>query len=229
MNCTKALVGIALAGVFFISSSNNSHSAIVSWDLLDHGSGGLGPFYGLRLDDTLPVGPDRLFSFGGASTARLIFDTAGTASISGTVIENGDGSTAACSGGNDDSPEDCSVWDLEYTFSGITVQDVGDPFAGFIATGGSGSVNQQGSLTELELGFALNGDDLAFLWLPDGHRLPGDNSSLVGRGWVDPTSNSSGANDFLFQGRIVPEPGAIALFGVGLIGLSVMRRRKNLA
>ena len=79
---------------------------------------------------------------------------------------------------------------------------------------------------ELALGAKSNGT-ATFLWLPDGHRLPGDDTSLVGRGWVDPLSGFSGANDFLFTGVVVPEPGAFALLGIGLIGLGAIRRRRK--
>lgn len=230
MNFTKTLVGIALAGVFFISPSNNAQATPVTWDLVDHGFGSLGPFYGLRLDNPSNSGDPRLFSFGGASTAALVFDSAGTptASISGTIIENGNADNPACSGGAVDSPGDCNVWNLEYTFTGIAVEDALDPLAGFTATGGSGSVVLQDLSISLTLGSKQNGANLAFLWLPDGHRLPNDDTTLVGRGWVDPTDNLPGANDFLFTGvQLVPEPGAVALFGMGLIGLGFMRRRRK--
>lgn len=233
MKFFNTLLGIALAGVFALSASHQAQATIITWDLLDHGDGQLGPFYGLRLDDPLATntagpGPDdnksRLFSFGGASTAVLKFDTVlETASISGTIVENGFGGTAACAGGVAHSPGDCSIWDLAYDLTGVVVDPSGDPFEGFTATGGSGSVSL-GTLT-LELGAKKSGA-FSFLWLPDGHRLDNDNSTLVGRGWVDPESTSSGANDFLFQGVLVPEPGAFALLGVGLLGLGVLRRRK---
>ena len=234
---TKAIAALFCAGLFVVAVPNKSHAVAITWDLLDHGFGALGPFYGLRLDSPEPTGtgatsgPDRLFSFGGASTATLTFDTSGggSASISGPIIENGNADNAACSGGTVDSANDCSVWDLAYTFTGISVQDVGDPFKGFTATGGSGTVSQQSSSLVLDLGAKSDGSGFTLLWLADGHRLPGDIVSLVGRGWVDPVNGLGSANDFLFTGQVVPEPGTIALFGIGLLGLGVMKRRRRSA
>ncbi len=41
--------------------------------------------------------------------------------------------------------------------------------------------------------------------------------------------NGIGFDGLAFSNNIVPEPGTLALFGLGLLGLGVMRRRRKMA
>jgi len=60
----------------------------------------------------------------------------------------------------------------------------------------------------------------------DGHRLPGDNSTGVFRGWVV-DSDRPCCNDFLVQVVAVPEPATwlMMIVGFALTGFAVKRRR----
>lgn len=156
--------------------------------------------YGLRLDSQ---NPDLYYTFQ-LGNARLTYDDiALTASITGTV--------------NQSTPVDqTSGVDtlIDYTLSGIV--DFGNGF--FTATDGSGDV---GGLT---LTGKQNGAGLAFLFLNDGHRLPGT-TGISGRGWLQ----GAGTNDFLFTASAVPVPAAIWLFGTALIGLVGFSKRRKAA
>ena len=70
---------------------------------------------------------------------------------------------------------------------------------------------------------------IAFEFLNDGHRLPGDNTTWVARGWIGPkdgfTGDMGAYNDWLI--KEVPLPGAVWLFGSGVASLVAIRRRKQ--
>ncbi|MFG0275633.1 MAG: hypothetical protein ACF8QF_11295, partial [Phycisphaerales bacterium] len=70
----------------------------------------------------------------------------------------------------------------------------------------------------------------SFKFLPDGHRLSGDNSTWVGRGWLYATDDNGDRigntpQDWLFTGEAVPLPSGAALGLAGLAGLGIRRRR----
>jgi len=103
-----------------------------------------------------------------------------------------------------------------------------DPLTGeFTASGGQLSVTPvvpSAAFAPLQASLASSTthNNLAFLFLNDGHRAaPG----FVGRGWLD----LPGTNDFLFTASPVPLPAAVWFFGSGIMGLVVMRRRKQVA
>ena len=70
-----------------------------------------------------------------------------------------------------------------------------------------------------------NGSGFAFLFLADGHRIDGDDSTPVGRGWLQPPGST---DDWLVQAALIPEPGTGLLLGLGLTALGARRRRAQL-
>jgi hypothetical protein len=77
--------------------------------------------------------------------------------------------------------------------------------------------------------FTLTDGRGSFRFLQDGHRISGDSSTWVGRGWLSPDGNRGYTNDFLFQAvessiTVVPIPGA-AFAGFGMLGLMGAYRR----
>lgn len=227
--------GLALALSLSVGATAGS-AATHFYQLLDHEDGALTPphSYGLRLDDAdAIVGNRKVFSFenGGASILEYN-DMAGTASISGTMVEsNSDGTFGG-------------IWDVVYNFTNLF--DLGGGFFecreannGNPACSASGSISM-GS-TSYELGQKANNQSPGryFIFNGDGYRLSGDNSTPVGRGWVDPEDNSRfGANDFLFTaakipppppGMEVPLPAAGWMLIAGVAGLGYMGRRKRKA
>ena len=178
----------------------------VTYKLADHPDGVLSSptvSYGLRLDQIGGSPEERTFS---VQDLFLTWDGGVTASISGTVKNNS-------------SDE---IFDVSHTFSGVSSQA-----GGFVATGGVLTLTPQAGNTVgapvAPINSAQNGSNLAFLLLDDGHRLDGDNSSFVGRGWL---SGPGSANDWLVTATVVPVPAAVWLFGSGLAGLFALRRRK---
>lgn len=69
---------------------------------------------------------------------------------------------------------------------------------------------------------AMNG--IYFSHLCDGHRLPNDTDTCVGRGWV----GKKDIQDFLFEATRtspIPVPAGVALLGSALVALGLWRRR----
>lgn len=191
----------ALLAAFSLSTA----ASAITFQLLDHGDGVLGPDYGLRVDTQ-----GEIFSVEiGAADILIDWDGGSTATLSGTLNQN----TAGGSGGNDGSG---GVWLVSYVFTGVTASG-----GGFVATGASGILTDPSSVETVLTGEA-NGDGLVFQLLADGHRIDGDDSSLVGRGWLLP--NGAG-EDWLVRAVVVPEPGTALLFGFGLATLAGARRR----
>ena len=64
-----------------------------------------------------------------------------------------------------------------------------------------GTLTKQGSSSPDDLFTLVDDDNNSFLFKPDGHRLAGDSTSWVGRGWLtnNPNGNNqSGIQDWLF-------------------------------
>jgi hypothetical protein len=56
----------------------------------------------------------------------------------------------------------------------------------------------------------------------DGHRIPGDNDSAVGRGWMLPPNS---VDDWLVTAELIPEPASLALLASG--GVLLLNRRRS--
>ncbi len=125
------------------------------------------------------------------------------------------------------------LWDVDFSYA-LNVQTVAE---GFVVNGpdnftNAGSLQRQGMTRGVSDRFDLvDNDNNRFLLLADGHRLAGDNSSMVGRGWLTPNSNGNNASgltqDWLFRGeRLVPLPTPAAFASLTLAGYLGIRRRR---
>lgn len=186
------------------------------FELLNHPDGLLvgshGP-YGLRLDfDSPPVGNGPTFDVQADSTpVTLTWNLNGTVVIEGRLLNNTTN----------------EFWDVVYNLTGVVATS-----GGFSATGGSGSLTYDDVgvapvSSPISLTGKQNGSGEAFLFLPDGHRLAGDNTTTVGRGWVE---GDGTFNDWLVIGLQsetfnVPEPATIGLLLVALAGMFAGRKR----
>ena len=211
--CLVAAGAISLAGAA-------AHAATFTYDLLDHGYGNMAHTfdYGLRLDRETP---DRFFSFENGAAATLVYDDVDlTATISGSMREHL---------GRDQNNMEVlgELFTISYKITGVT--DMGDgQFVDYSGTG-TGSIFRGNDV--LALGAAANNALEYFIFKGDGHRLPNDSDTHVGRGWVQ---KNPGANDFLFQASLrpddnvppVPLPAAGWMLIAGLAGLGLMGRRK---
>ena len=168
--------------------------------------------YGLRLDsqsDTTFSVSTNLGGLGGqGDPVTLSWDTANLAAgalLSGRVENNQDG----------------TFWNLNYLITGLS--PLGGP--GFVATGGNGTVSEiGGALRVWNLASELNNQGDAFVFAHDGHRLPGDNTSPVARGWLLPPNST---DDFLMVASPVPLPAGVWLLGSVLLGVFAARRRQS--
>lgn len=198
MNLFRAsLVAATLALLSFSTTAS-----AITYQLLDHGFGALGPDYGLRVDSVGEVFSTEI----GSANIILDWDGGTTATISGTLNAN----TAGGNGGVG------PTWTVNYVLTGVSASG-----GGFIATGGSGTLTDP-SAVDTALVAEINGSGNAFELLADGHRLPGDSTSLVGRGWLLPPSST---DDWLVRASVIPEPGTAILLGLGLATLASSRRR----
>ena len=197
----RGILILALALGLATVAAPPAHAGMVlpgTYQLLDHGFGALGPDYGLRVD---AIGEVFSFELGGVAVF-LTWDGGATANISGTIHEN----------------DDSEIWTLNYDLTGVTA--VGT--LGFTATGGSGTITDSFLNVTNITGEANPGGDV-MEFFGDGHRIPGDNDTPVGRGWLLPPSST---DDFLFRAvAVVPEPAALLLLGLGGLALAASRRR----
>ncbi len=206
---TSALSTIALGGDVVLST----------FDLFDHPSGAIDPqAYGLRLDG-LGIEDPMTFSFGDSqanSTMTLeVVDTGSNIEIrmSGTVT----GNTAV--GGTDFGTFALNVtYVVDAVANGWEDNDMN--IGNMIGTleGDFGSGNQVVDL------FPKSAGSDSFYFLSDGHRISGDNSTWVGRGWLLPNNQMGNTNDFLFQAALVPLPAA-AWGGLAMLGGIAAARR----
>lgn len=213
-------IACAIVGLGAISATALGGDVILNtFDLFDHPSGAIDPqAYGLRLDG-LGIEDPMTFSFGDSqanSTMTLqVVDTGSQTEIRmfGTVTGN------SSNGGTDFGSFSLNVtyvvdavangWEDNNSASGVMVGTLEGDF---------GSGNEV-----VDLFGKSDGND-AFRFLADGHRISGDSSSWVGRGWLLPNNMMGDTNDFLFQGALVPLPAA-AWGGLAMLGGIAAARR----
>lgn len=225
----------AVALVFAAGAATSAEAASTTYVLSNHPNGGVAPpHYGLRLDDLSGSG-DFTFSFdpNDGADMRLVYDDVlGTIEISGTVYGGKDAGLAY-------DPNFVGFWSVAFTYSTnvvevgnglvVTPEDPSNNGTIEFVSGTGWSPGETFQLTDFR-----GGNANSFLLLSDGHRLSGDNSTIVGRGWVNHDGDGdlakhNYASDWLFVatevppitpgGGIVPEPTAVVVWaGVLLAG-----------
>lgn len=215
----NVLIGAALSAATLSASAGGL--VIAEYQLGDHPDAAFDPPpYGMRLDNILGPGVATMSIGVHDDTVLTVTDDNGALSIniSGTLY----GGVADGMGG----------------YVSATSYAVDFNYTTFVASSGGGWVvnaidsANSGTLTNLDdnsvIDLYTTGSPESFLFLPDGHRLGGDSSSFVGRGWfTDQTDGSDplgGTRDWLFTATEIPAPSAFALFGLG--GLIAHRRRR---
>jgi len=193
------------------------------FQLNDHPGGGENPPpYGLRLDGILGAGIATLSLDFYNDTILTVHDNGGALSINisgtlyGGLVDNLGGYISA------------NTYDVDFTYTvGVNGVSNGWDVNGF-DVGNIGTVTNTDTNDVTTIYGKPNDLGLNFAFLADGHRLDGDNSSWVGRGWVTDQADGSdpyaGFRDWLFTATEVPAPGALALLGLG--GLISTRRRR---
>ncbi|MEM7791191.1 MAG: hypothetical protein AAF546_07310 [Verrucomicrobiota bacterium] len=246
--CIRLILGLCVA-----VATNPLTAAITVFGLADHPDGNQNPpTYGLRLDGLDgDSSKEFTFSFGasspfGSTEVNLFYDdVANTIRIFGEVY-----------GGKDIgavwNPGAVGRWEVEFIYNVNVTGSATSTTSSLVVEADSPS--NQGTIKFLSgTGFAAgetfnltdeggskNNMD-SFLLLSDGHRLAGDNSTIVGRGWLNhaaapqpaPTEYKDhvAASDWLFiiqdQGVVIPEPSAFAFILTGFVGFFAFLRRKR--
>ena len=230
----KRLLVIAL--LFSLVAAPKASAAVMTFALDDHRGGqNAGTHgYGLRLDGSGIY--LSLSTANGASMFAELDDVAETFRIYGTAVQSlGNGNFGA-------------AHSIEYTIGNQgrlpSTSVPGGEGSTWVAPGTAGAswvgeANDRLIVTNLVttdiISLAPKQDSTGFAmdFYQDGFRLSGDTSTWVGRGWLD----NMKTNDFLFTAtdttideapETVPEPGSLAIFGIGaLTMLGFNRRRKN--
>jgi hypothetical protein len=223
-----------------------AHATTYQYHLLDHPDGlAVPPPYGIRFDGmeyyTTGAGGQKdlwTFSFDqGPASVMGVLDTAlGTFRIFGTVW-----------GGLHNDPDIRGRLAIDFTYTGLNNVKIVDGHPSFVmyAPQGSGSFTFLDDVASFtaghELAFSAWRPDTggySFRFRPDGYRLscPDDTACESPVGWgrlglhePDGSITYAAYRGWLFTSVPVPEPSALAVFGLGLFGLGLMRRRLSAA
>lgn len=222
--------------------SGSAGAVVTEYILFNHPDGSARPpKYGLRLDELFNITSNHdVFTFDfehAASRMRLFYDDADTPGdltddevrIAGTVFGGLDR-------GSDYHPDYSGIWEVDFRYT-----------ENFVSGGtqieiGPNSPNNTGFIRST---FGMGNNEPIPMWDEDGnhgfsfkfnntdnHRLGGHGISgpewFVGWGWLnhhDPNVHVY-SSDWLFTGKIVPEPGTVATLVAGL-GALLARRSKR--
>ena len=237
-------VGALVLGTGFAQAS----TVVTTFRLGDHPAGSAAePFYGLRLDNLFDVAPDAgtgaiapganggvtSFSFSESrpDDTNVKLTVTDSTSMGGEITLNIAGRAY---GGEDDGSDygfGEGFYNIDFTYGFNVLEGDGgwmiDPQSasntGTITAEGNGDVKSGTTWTFYEQVITSN----PFLFVPDGHRLSGNSSAFVGRGWVtynEDGSNFRGVQDWLFV--VVPTPSA-ALAAIPMLGMIGLRRRRR--
>lgn len=219
-----------VACVVAAGSTAASANVLQTFNLFDHPGGSVNPqAYGIRLDG-FPNGS-------GDNPATFTFENGGGSTVQLQVIDNGGNIDirifGTVNGNSANGGTDYGTWDLDVTYSSVN------------AFGGDGGWDTNteaaiGALTPNDAtatGVGVGSVGLAsksngsrsFEFDNDGHRIDGDSTTWVGRGWFM-TGYGNDTSDFLFTARVappplVPLPTGVAMATVGLAGIGLRRRR----
>ncbi len=228
-NVTRKGIGIAaalLAGGLAASSAS-AYSISTGFYYLDNHPAGAEaePYYGLRLDGLLSGDDEDIYTFDFENNGAAMFmDYDGaTIHIYGQAwggLDDGDGYV---------SP---TMWEIDFTYDVSEVTATGEVLAGVggdkTNTGYIRRIADNAMWGLTDVGSGAYGYTFA---LDHWHRgFPG----ISGFGWVnhypfgtDPADSvHMYYSDWLFTARL-PEPGTLALLGMGLIGMAMGRRRRH--
>lgn len=239
-----SFLGLTLLLATFVFSGSAS---ALTFELHNHPDGNESPPpYGLRLDELFDVtGGKDVFTFnfeapGAAMT--LVYDDGGTGNLNDdTVTISGVVFGGLVTAGAHSDPLYTGLWDVSFSYT-----------TNFVSAGGGSDIeidpsspSNSGTITPQ---FAVGGNpandgvpiplvdetgnnDFSFKFNnTDNHRLGGTGLSgpetYVGWGWL----NHSGephvkASDWIFTGKVVPEPSTAMLLGIGLLGVASRRQR----
>ncbi len=212
----------ALAIAALALTATAASADVFEFAMYNHPDGNAAPpFYGLRVDNMFGNGRINTFSIDHVGDSLLTVHEDGediSIHMEGTLFGGGDGGDAHV------NPE-------LYTYTFDFTDGVEKTGEGWIVVGtpevNGGTLTRVSDGAEFEFSTKANGDDVAFIFEADGHRISGDSDSWVGRGWVQSDTNprSQSTQDWLFRAEVVPAPGTIALGAMG--GLLVTRRRRK--
>ena len=215
------VAGLGVAGSF---ANAGVAEVVAMFDLHDHPDGAAAqPYYGLRLDN---VGAP------GVMTLSMAMHDNTTLSV---IEENGEFSIriqGTLHGGQVSSHEYVSSNDysIDFTYGANVVQTANGYRVDGFTTLNSGVLTNLDTEDEIVLFGKPNMSGLAFTFQADGHRMSGDNSTWVGRGWLtdedDGSAPGAGSQDWLFYAtqRDIPAPGGALVLACS--GLALCRRRR---
>ncbi len=217
---TFRLLALTFLGLFSI----HAHAGIFVFDLENSVEGGeRPPNYGLRLDGLYSGAANDIYTFGFVDVTMTVDSDAGTAAITGSMIGGTEG----------DGEARDTDWFLDFLYTGLNVDATDGSWEFQAGADGAGNVENLASNDIFGLVEFMGSDG----WGPKGDGGPcrTNDGPWCGNGWVNHSITPGGdastaphlsASDFLYTGTPVPAPSVLALFGLGLLGLGVARRRR---